>query len=94
MTEKPVPTPESMECLCSDCEDSQGRCKAGLGCFSSLQPKGENKKDYVVKKGCIKNEMHFKVNCEYAEHPIVCCDANLCNWNITPPFPTEEPSKP
>jgi len=36
----------------------------------------------------------LKVICESAVHPgILCCDGNLCNWNITPPFPTELPSK-
>ena len=90
VTQTPVPTPLSMECVCSiSCSDAQGRCKAGFGCFSHLKPDGKN--GYLVEKGCIKNEVHHKMMC--GKSIIVCCEVNLCNWNITPPFPTEKPSK-
>ena len=83
--------PSNMDCLCTDCEESQGRCSAKLSCFSLL--KRDSKEEYVVTKGCIDTEMHFKAICENDQHLIRCCEGNLCNWNNTPPFPTEPPSK-
>ena len=91
-TSPPPPLENMMECVCSDCEESQGRCKAGFGCFSSLKPDDE-KPGYIVKKGCIENVIHYRINCENALHPVVCCEEDMCNWNVTPPFPTTQPSK-
>ena len=88
----PTARPPNMDCICSNCDaSSQGKCIAKLGCFSLLEPDG--KKGYIVKKGCIDSEMNLNVICENAVHPSICCKVNLCNWNITPPFPTELPSK-
>ncbi|KAL9958529.1 hypothetical protein ACROYT_G035557 [Oculina patagonica] len=90
---KTLPPPqEDMECSCTDCD--WGRCKAGSGCFTLLKPDDE-KSGYIVKKGCIEDAIHYRITCENAHHPVYCCRGeNMCNWNVTPPFPTTEPASP
>ena len=86
---KTLPPPhKGMECACTDCDWS--RCKAGVGCFTVLKPDDE-KTGYIVKKGCIKNEIHHSTTCDNPHHPVYCCGENMCNWNVTPPFPTTQP---
>ena len=92
MTQTSPPPHQDMECMCSNCKDSHGRCKAGLGCFSLLKP-DEEKQGYIVKRGCIQNLIHYRINCENPVYPAICCEENLCNWNVTPSFPTTQPSK-
>lgn len=76
-----------MECAeCSDCKESQRRCKAGFGCFSSLKEK-------QLMKGCIANAYHYKIICKNTTHLVFCCKGDLCNLNVTLPFPDKQPSK-
>ena len=91
MTKTPPPPHKGMECACTDCD--WGRCKAGLGCFTLLKPDNDEKTGYIVTKGCIENAMHHRITCDNAHHPVYCCGENMCNWNVTPPFPTTQPGK-
>ena len=81
-----------MECACTDCRD-WGRCKAALGCFTSLKPNDEETAGYIVQKGCIDNAIHYRLTCEIALYPVYCCGKNMCNWNVTPPVRTTEPGR-
>lgn len=86
-----TPYHQLVECKCSDCKDSDWRCYAELGCFSVL--KQDENDNYVVSKGCFENALHRKINCENPVTPAVCCEENMCNWNVTPTFPTKKSSK-
>lgn len=77
---------ECVECSASDCKESQRRCKAGYGCFSSFKEK-------QLMKGCIANNYHYKIICTNTAHPVFCCEGDLCNLNVTLPFPDKQPSK-
>lgn len=91
MTISSTPYHQLVECKCSDCKDSDWRCYAELGCFSVL--KQDENDNYVVSKGCFENALHRKINCENPVTPAVCCEENMCNWNVTPTFPTKKSSK-
>ena len=91
MTISSTPYHQLVECKCSDCKDSDWRCYAELGCFSVL--KQDENDNYVVSKGCFENALHRKINCENPVTPAVCCEENMCNWNVTPTFPTKKTSK-
>ena len=65
---------------------SPRRCEAGNGCFSSLKEK-------QLMKGCIANKYHYKIICTNTAHPVICCEGDLCNLNVTLPISDKQPSK-
>ena len=77
---------DCVECSTTDCKESQRRCKAGYGCFSSFKEK-------QLTKGCVANDYHYNIICTNTAHPVFCCKGNLCNLNVTLPFPDKQPSK-
>ena len=90
VTQTPSPPQKYVECVCTGCEDSWGSCKGAFGCFTMLKP-DDKKTGYDVTKGCIENALNHMITCENAHHPVYCCDEYMCNWNVTPPFPTTQP---
>lgn len=87
VTKTTSPPQKYVECVCTGCEDSWGSCKGAFGCFTMLKP-DDKKTGYDVTKGCIENALNHMITCENAHHPVYCCDEYMCNWNVTPPFPT------
>ena len=77
---------ECVECSTSGCKESQRKCKAGYGCFSSFKEK-------QLMKGCIANNYHYKIICTNTAHPVFCCKGDLCNLNVTLPFSDKQSSK-
>lgn len=55
-----------------------------------LEP-DEEKTGYVVTRGCIEEGFKSIATCENALRLVYCCNEDMCNWNITPPFPTTLP---
>lgn len=90
VTKTPSPPQRFVECACTGCEESLGSCKGAFGCFTLLKPNDE-KTGYYVTKGCIENAFSKMATCENAHHPVYCCEEHMCNWNVTPPFPTTQP---
>ncbi|XP_068752319.1 activin receptor type-1-like isoform X1 [Montipora capricornis] len=89
-TETPTSPLIRMNCHCNDCGQSGRSCRAKLGCFSALEPDDNGR--FTVKRGCIDTPLRLRIICQNAMNPIYCCDKSWCNWNITPPFPTEPPT--
>ena len=75
---------QDIECVCSGCKESHGRCQTEFGCFSSIKQKHGS---IIVSTGCIGNSAHYKLICENQVLPTICCKEHLCNWNVTPSFP-------
>lgn len=45
-------------------------------------------------KGCIANNYHYKIICTNTAHPVFCCEGDLCNLNVTLPFPDKQLNRP
>lgn len=86
-TEMPTSPSAKIKCFCSGCKKSNRTCSAKLGCFSARLS------EQLVKKGCLDGDLHQKITCQNAMNLVNCCYKSWCNWNNTPPFMTEQPSK-